>query len=119
MKRKTAGYATNYVSNHHILEESVGNSMESSPQFPIHRNNARKQNMASNKANDMNYVNDHLGGLQNNYGGNLKRSGVNPVPLSLFGQVQQGRVRRYSDINAVTGGMGPNPAYRFDLSSEV
>lgn len=114
-KSKTAGYSTGHKSLRHTPDESV-DSNQSTPQ-PFHRNYSRRNVKATTDSNpnNLNYVSDYLGPHQLNYG--IGRTGVNPVPLSLFGQVQHGagRVRRSGDVT----GLGPNPAYRLDLSSDV
>lgn len=128
-RTKVAGYSTGQKLFHHhhhsrLEESSVGGSGQSTPQ-PFHRNYARRTDkvVVDSRLNNLNYVGDYLGPprqhqLQQQLGGQQYRHGrtsTNPVPLSLFGQVQAGRVRKSGDAS----GLGPNPSYRLDLSSDV
>ena len=99
-KNKKAGYSTDYLSRRHTPEEQSVGSGQSSVRHD------------EPSTNDNDYVRAYLGAQpSNNYGRELRLS---PVPLSLFGQVQQGRVRRN---DATTSGL--NPSFMLDLSSDV
>lgn len=121
-KNRTAGYSTGHRSSHPTpeLEESVSSSQSTLQQFQ--RDHARRSQTPM--MNNLNYVSDYLSPRAHAYSHQLNNHvhhhgrpsgvGMNPVPLSLFGQVQQGagRVRRYGDTSH-------NPAYRLDFSSDI
>lgn len=125
-RRKTAGYATTnrfFRSSRQTPEESDGESSQPTPQY------TRRLNKTPGVLNHgyLNYVGDYLGGGRDLGRGQRTGMGVglNPVPLSLFGQVQQsgkhgGRGARVAVRSGDFSGFRPNSAYRMDLStSEV
>lgn len=117
-RKKTAGYSTEYRSSYPSPDESTGGSSQSTTPQPFRKKHAARNSTPPNQSN-LNYVSDYLGAAPHgNHPGGTRISsgmGVNPIPLSLFGHVQQGRVRISADVS----GKGPNPAYRLDLSSDV
>lgn len=127
-KKKSAGYSTDYACRR-TPEESGGedsnNSSQSATPQPFARRKHRSKNTpsSSNAAhlnmNHMGYVTDYLTTSPSQKQQQQQQqpgSRTNPLPLSLFGQVQPGpgRVRR-SGVDMCA----PNPAYRLDLSSDV
>ena len=115
-RSKMAGYSTGHRSPRPTPEESVGSSL-STPE-PFHPKYPRKADKTTTVDSSLDYVGSYLG-PQQQYGGLQGRrvGATNPIPLSLFGQVPQGagRVRRSGEVT----GLGANPAYRLDLSSDV
>lgn len=111
-RKKMDGYSTDYITNRHISyeEESTDGPSFSAPHTAQRHVPQRHRSRYDDRAatgQDLNYMNDYLGG-QRNYG----RTGLNPVPLSLFGHMQiNGRVRGRD--------MGPNPAYQMDLATST
>lgn len=121
-KKKSAGYSTAHKSLFHTPEESSAGSSQSTP-ASFRRNVLRRNDKtrADPKMGNLNYVSDYLGPqyqLHQQHPAAV-RVGMNPVPLSLFGQVPRGagRVRRSGDAGALSG--LANPAFRLDLSSDV
>ena len=117
-KNKIDKYATNYIKHSHFYEddESTDSGLSLSnprlaqmPRPPKPRGRVGKR---GSTGQGMSYMNDYLSG-QCNYG----RQTANPVPLSLFGQMQlNGRVRGGGRL---IGDLGPNPAYNIDLTTST
>ena len=115
-RSKTARYSTDYPSPHRTTPEESTGSSQSSLQPHAHNNlNQKHHRLTNTDINHLDYVSDYLGEGEENHGRQM-RLVMNPVPLSLFGQVhrQPGRVRRSCEVGGTS-----NPAYRLDLSSEV
>ena len=106
-KRKTAAYSTNHMSSRASPQQSGGSSNQSTPPSP-RRSFLTKSNVNVDGS-------DHVwlgGGGQ---GGNHSTY-MDPVPLSLFSQVKQGRVRYCGGVGHRTKA---NPLYQLDRSSSA